>query len=147
MSANLAAIAGGDGLPAEPVWAELYADELDIVLAGEEWGFVTRELQAVAGLSVANGNAIKRLVQFRVQFDRAAKHVAEHGAILAPTSRKSKTGQWNPYWSVMRQADEAIRALEAELGIPPVRRSKIAKVIKTARKARPSDAYLGAPRS
>jgi phage terminase small subunit len=63
-----------------------------------------------------------------VQYERAAKHVAEHGAILPPKNKRTKVGQWNPFWSVMRQADKAILALEAELGLSPVCRGKAEKV-------------------
>jgi len=66
----------------------------------------------------------------------------QKGAILAPTSKKAKAGQWNPHWSVMRQADDAIKLLEAELGIAPVRRSKATKAERKQRKSRPSDAFI-----
>ncbi|WP_258596653.1 P27 family phage terminase small subunit [Mesorhizobium sp. AR07] len=117
-------IEGGNGTPDEPDWASLYADEFDIAAAHEEWGIVVRELRDAVTLSVANGHAVRRLVEYRVQFERASRHVAEYGPILEPTSKKAKVGQWNPYWSVMRQAGEAIRALEAELGLAPVQRDK-----------------------
>jgi hypothetical protein len=100
---------------------------------------------------VANGDAIRRLVEFHVQYERAAKRVAEHGAILPPKNKRTKVGQWNPFWSVMRQADKAILALEAEPGLSPVRRGKAEKVqrgkTKPARQTRTSDQFPGDPRS
>jgi phage terminase small subunit len=140
--AALKAIAGGDGLPAEPDWSQLFADEFDLALAHAEWGIVTRELHDGGILAVANGHAIRRLVEFRVQYERSAKHVAEKGAILAPTSKKAKVGQWNPHWSVMRQADESIRVIEAELGLAPTRRGKTTKVIRGKKVPRAADNYL-----
>ncbi|ACL57578.1 P27 family phage terminase small subunit [Methylobacterium nodulans] len=137
---TLAAIPGGDGAPAEPDWSQAYADELDIAFAHEQWGHIVREMGERGTLSVSNGHAIKRLVEMRIQYERASRHVAEHGAILRAT--RAKTGQWNPYWSVMTKADEAIRVLEAELGLAPVRRGKAAKVERRARTARAADAYL-----
>jgi phage terminase small subunit len=135
-------ISGGEGVPNEPDWSSIYADEFDIAAAHDEWGIVTRELRAAVTLSVANGHAIRRLVEFRVQFERASKHVAEHGPVLKPTSKKAKVGQWNPYWSVMKQASESIRGLEAELGIAPTRRGNATKVNRGSKSTRAADTYL-----
>lgn len=120
----------------------IFADDDDLAAAHEEWGVVTRELVEAGTLAVSNGHAIKRLVEFRVQYERAARHVAEHGSLLKPTSKKAKVGQWNPYWSVMRQADESIRIAEAELGISPVRRGKAAKVQRGKKAPRAADKFL-----
>lgn len=137
---NLTSVPAGDGVPPEPEWASLYADELDIAAAREEWGVVLREMRETGTLSVANGHAIRRLVEFRVQYERASRHVAEHGPILK--AKRAKVGQWNPYWSVMTKADESIRVLEAELGLAPTRRAKAAKVERKAKTSRASDAFL-----
>ena len=142
---SLTTIGGGDGTPPEPDWSQLYADEFDLAFAAEQWGAVVREMAGRGILSVANGHAIKRLVQFRVQFERASRHVAENGAIIP--AKRSKAPQWNLHWSVMTKADEAIRVLEAELGLAPVRRGKAAKVERKVRQARAADAYLKAANS
>lgn len=140
---GVVAIEGAGGTPMEPDWQSLYGDALDIAGAREEWGIVVRELKDSGMLTVSNGHAIKRLVEFRVQYERSARHVAEHGPILAATSKKAKVGQWNPHWSVMKQADEAIRSLEGELGISPTRRSRNTKVQQRGTQtARPADRYL-----
>jgi hypothetical protein len=47
-------------------------------------------------LTVANGHATRRLVEFRVQFERASKHVAEHCPVMKAKNKKAKVGQWNP---------------------------------------------------
>jgi hypothetical protein len=39
------------------------------------------------------------------KYERAARHVAEHGAILKAS--KAKIGQFNPYWAVMKHASAA----------------------------------------
>src|SRR5262245_14105594 len=114
---KLAVIDGGDGLPPEPDWSLIYADMMDRDTAHQDWGRVVRELRDAGTLAIANGHAIKRLIEFRVQYERAARHVAEHGMILK--GKRAKVGQWNPYWAAMRQADEAVRLLESELGIAP----------------------------
>lgn len=139
---TVTAINGGDGLPPEPDWSQIFSDEFDLALARSEWGVVTRELSTAGVLAVSNGHAVRRLIEFRVQYERSARHVAEKGAILAPTSKKAKTGQWNPHWSVMRQADDAICALEAELGLAPTRRGKTTKVQRGKTSSRPADNYL-----
>jgi P27 family predicted phage terminase small subunit len=139
---SISIMEGGAGAPPEPDWASIYSDEFDIAAAHEHWGTVVRELQSANTLAVANGDAIRRLVEFHVQYERAAKHVAEHGAILPPKNKRTKVGQWNPFWSVMRQADKAILALEAELGLSPVRRGKAEKVQRGKTKIRAADAYL-----
>lgn len=136
----LSEIQGSDGVPVEPDWTSVYPDELDIAAAHEEWGVVMRELRDSGTLAVANSHAIKRLVEFRVQYERSSKHVAEHGPVLK--GKRAKVGQWNPHWSVMRQADEAIRVLEAELGLAPTRRGKAVKVQRAKKAPRAADAYL-----
>lgn len=140
---NLHSIGGGDGVPAETDWQSLYDDELDIAEAREQWGIITREMKEAGTLTVANGHAIRRLVEFRVQYKRASRHVAEKGAILPPTSKKAKVGQWNPFWSVMSQAQDKITALEKALGISPDARGKAGKVQRAKKTSRAADAYLG----
>ncbi|WEX07381.1 P27 family phage terminase small subunit [Chelativorans sp. AA-79] len=137
-----------DGMPAaviEPDWSAIFSDEGDIAEAREQWSTVTDELAAVGTLATANGNTVTRLVEFRVQFRKAARHVAQHGAILA--AQRAKVGQWNPYWAVMRQADERIVVLESKLGIDPVSRGKATKVDRGKKIKKAADAYLGAPGS
>ena len=142
---DLRTIDGGDGVPPEPDWALHYSDNLDVAAASEEWRTICSYMRDVDTLAVANGHAIRRLVEFRVQWRRASEHVADHGAvIMAKTTGKG--GQWNPHWSVMRQADDKIRALEAELGLAPRRRSAVEKAKKRSKTGRPADDYLGAPK-
>ncbi|MCV9997337.1 P27 family phage terminase small subunit [Pararhizobium sp. YC-54] len=137
---TLSPVLGGDGVPPEPDWASIYTDEFDILEAHEQWTIVLNELREANTLAVSNGHAIKRLVEFRVQYDRSSKHVAEHGPVLK--GKRAKVGQWNPHWSVMRQADEAIRVIEAELGIAPARRGKVTKVTRGKKTSRAADSYL-----
>ncbi|QUS39547.1 P27 family phage terminase small subunit [Tardiphaga alba] len=135
-------ISGGDGVPPEPDWRTIFGDDDDLAIAQEQWGIIIRDMREAGTLSVANGHYAKRLVEFRVQYERSSRHVAEKGAILAPTSKKAKVGQWNPHWSVMRQADENIRVAEAELGLSPVRRGKATKVQHGKKTSRAADAFL-----
>jgi hypothetical protein len=97
---SFAAIQGSDGKPPEPDWRTIFSNEDDLAIATEAWGFVVRELGEAGTLALANGHAIRRLVEFRVQYERASRQVAERGALLPPSNKKTKVGQWNPYWSV-----------------------------------------------
>jgi phage terminase small subunit len=133
-------IIGGDGEPEEPDWRLIYSNEDDCGAAHEQWGMIVRELRECQTLSVANGHAIRRLVDFRIQYERASRHVAEHGPVFPP--KRGKAGQWNPFWGVLRHAEEVIRHIESELGIAPIRRGRAGKVQKRDRKVRAADAYL-----
>jgi phage terminase small subunit len=137
---NLDTIVGGEGCPPEPHWHNIFADELDRAFAHQQWNTVIHEMHGAGILSVPNGHAIKRLVEFRVQYEHASRHVAEHGAILPAT--RAKIGQFNPHWAIMRRADDSIKALEAELGIAPVRRGKAVKLVRARKIERASDYYL-----
>jgi phage terminase small subunit len=133
---------GGDGYPKEPDWTTIFTDDLDVDVARVTWRETFNEMRDAGTLSLSNGHAIKRLAEFRVQFERASRHVGEEGAILPPANKKTKVGQWNPYWSVMRQADDAIKSLESELGLSPRRRAGAAKAERKVKQVRAADAYL-----
>ena len=135
-------VIGGDGVPDEPNWRLIYQNEDDLQIASIEWGKVIREMREAETLTVANGHAIRRLVDFRIQYERASRHVAENGAVFAPKRKNSKCGQHNPWAAVMRSSSEEIRYLETELGISPIRRGRASKVQKRAKEARAADAYL-----
>lgn len=138
-------VIGGDGMPPEPDWSTLYADDLDLASAQSHWGSTVRDLRDAGTLAVANGHAVRRLVEFRIQYERAARHVAENGPIIK--AKRAQTGQFNPYWAVMKHADEAIRILEGELGISPIRRGRATKVKRAEKTQRGSDSYLKSVRA
>lgn len=133
-------IAGSDGIPPEPDWVSIYNDPRDVAVARNEWGIVVREMREAGTIAVANGHAIRRLVEFRVQFERAGMSVAEQGTIIL--AKRTKVPQINPHWVVMRQADEALKVLEAELGIAPMRRGRVTKAKRVEKTTRASDKYL-----
>lgn len=137
---SLGALNGGEGAPPEPEWSESFTDVLDLALAREQWGIVVRELSETQTLTLANGDAIRRLIDFRVTYARAARDVAEHGAL--GRAKRSRVPQVNPSWSIMRQAAEQIASIEAELCISPRRRAAAGKVQRKAKTARAADAYL-----
>lgn len=132
-------IEGGNGAPEAPDWQSIYDDPLDIAMAAETWREIITAMTEASTLSPANGAMVARLVRFRIEFDRAARDVAANGTkIRAP---RSKVPMPNPSWAIMRQANDAITSLEAELGIPPVRRAKATKITRP-RAWRPADEYL-----
>ena len=140
---NVVTIAGGDGMPPEPHWPHYYDETADQRRAHGHWAEIASALRDAGGLSVSNGHAILRLVTFRMEYDASAQDVATRG-VIRPATRKH--GEYtNPHFRAMRQLDETIRQLEAELGISPVRRGRIGKVVRKITKPRAADAYLGKP--
>lgn len=130
---------GGGGAPESPDWQAVYDDPLDVATAAEMWTEVVQAMTAANTISPANGPMIARLVRFRIEFDRAARDVAANGTkVRAP---RSSVPMSNPSWAIMRQANEAVTGLEAELGIPPVRRGKAVRVAQP-RAWRPADRFL-----
>ena len=140
---RLEAIPGGDGIPPEPDWALVWngkRHENTRKLASEHWTGVVNEMRTAGTLSCGNGHAIKRLVEHRVAYEMAMAQVAKQGAVVRSVRTKGQVA--NPWWRVVRQAEETVRSLEAELGIAPVRRGKAKKAERRASTTRAADAYL-----
>lgn len=137
---SLTTIDGGDGMPPEPDWSSIYDDILDQELAHRVWGEITRNMQSAGILGVENGHMIRRLVDFTIIYERSARDVASVGVVKM--AKRTKVQQVNIYFGIMKQASEAMRLLEVELGIPPIRRAKAGKVERKKTVARAADAYL-----
>lgn len=129
------------GVPDEPDWLLFFADELAQQAAKAAWREVVTEMRDAGTLAPVNGHAIRRLIQFRIEYDLAASIVAEEGKIKR--AKRSAVPQINPQWTCMRQAAEQVSLLEAELGISPRRRSSASKVQRGKRRETPADKYLG----
>jgi hypothetical protein len=142
-TAALVSIAGGDGMPPEPNWGHYYGDVADQARAHGHWSEICSSLRDAGGLAVSNGHAILRLITMRMEYDTSAQDVASRGVVIAATPKRY--AHTNPHFRAMRQLDETIRQLEAELGIAPVRRGRIGKVVRKITKPRAADAYLGKP--
>lgn len=127
-------------VPPEPDWSSIFGDELDIIAAHDYWDTIIAEMQEVGTLSLALAHSIKSLVEFMIQYNRAAQHVAELGPLLK--GKRAKIGQWNPYWTVMRQASQMVSILESSLGIAPTSRKRAAPTGKTNGQKRKADAYI-----
>jgi P27 family predicted phage terminase small subunit len=126
--------------PREPDWKTIFSDDDDVTMAEELWKRIVTEMQEANTLALVNGFAIKRLVEFHVQYERAAMHIAEHGAAMK--AQRRGVFKANLFWTIMRQASEMVTGLEAELGIAPVRRGKALKVNRQKRAVRAADNYL-----
>lgn len=122
----LQVVDGGVGVPPEPDWSIHFADVLDVQVAREQWGILIRELRDTEKLATANAHQLKRLVVSYVLFEVSLRHVAEDGAVFPRKGKKQPT--WNPWWSVLKDANAMASVAEAELTITPRRRSNGGKV-------------------
>jgi P27 family predicted phage terminase small subunit len=131
------AIDGGDGTPEQPDWCLLFSGADECAAATAHWSTITSAMRAAETLSVANGHAIKRLVIAQIVFDRACAAVARDGAVR----RVKGVDRRNPQWMLVKQSAEMCAGIEAELGLPPVRRGRVGKVARKASRSA-ADNYL-----
>lgn len=140
-------IEGTGEIVPQPDWSLLLTDELEVAAAQEHWRRITTELKDRDLLAPANGHAIQRLVIAYIVYDRCAREVADHGAVLKPKRGNPKAiARLSPYFTAMREAGGDADRQEQELGLSPRRRAGAAKVEKRARRATGADRYLK-PRS
>lgn len=136
-------IEGGGGIPEEPDWSIIFSDDLDQDRASSHWSRVIRELELAATLADVNGHQVERLVMLRVVHDRAARMVAEEGAVKPPKRGNPKAiARVNPHFEVMRQAASDCDRIEAELGLSPRRRGSVTPVPKGKRRGSARDEFL-----
>jgi len=136
-------IEGTGSIVAEPDWALLLTDELEQRAAAEHWRIVTTEMREREILAPTNAHSIQRLVIAYIVYDRAARTVAEQGAVLKPKRGNPKAiARLSPYFTAMREAGADAAALETELGLSPRRRAAATKVVKNARKKTAASNYL-----
>lgn len=127
----------------EPEWALTYSDADDQANAHEYWRLTMTELREQGTLSSINGAAVERLVVMRIVFDKASRHVAEHGAVTAPNPKLRRAiFRQSPHYQVMMQTATAIERAEAELGLSPRRRGSTTKVDRKQRQQQAADAYI-----
>ena len=131
------------GLLVEPNWKLIYSDPTEIAAAAEYWRVVGIELRERDLLSPTNAHALQRLVMLSLLFDRAAREVAEHGAVIPASPGNPKSiARISPAWASMREAGAALLVLEGELGLTPRRRKAVTKVERHTRATRAADTYL-----
>lgn len=129
----------------EPDWISLFSDVLEIAAAKEHWRIVAGELRERQLLAPGNAHALQRLVVSYILYDRAAREVAEHGAVTKPKRGNPKAiARTSPYFTVMREAASDAAVLEQEFGLSPRRRSAASKVPNGKKTPRAADGYLSA---
>lgn len=116
-----------DGL-AEPNWSAQFTDELDQDLARRQWRIIIGELRGSEKLANANERQVKRLVDSYVLYEIAMRHVADEGAVFPAKGKKQPA--YNPWFTVLKDANAMASAAEAELTITPRRRNNGGKVQK-----------------
>lgn len=114
-----------DGL-AEPDWSSQFTDELDQELAGQQWRVIVGELRGSEKLANANERQIKRLIDCYVLYEIAMRHVADEGAVFPRKGKKQPA--YNPWFTVLKDANAMASSAEAELTITPRRRNNGGKV-------------------
>jgi P27 family predicted phage terminase small subunit len=114
-----------DGL-IEPTWSAQFDDELDQDLARQQWRIVVNELRTSEKLANVNGRQIKRLVDAYVLYEIAMRHVAEQGAVFPRKGKKQPA--YNPWFTILKDANAMASAAEAELTVTPRRRNNGGKV-------------------
>lgn len=131
-------IGGADGVPPQPDWTTIYADELDAALAQKVWGLAIREMRDRETLTVANGLQIERYCRAYVLYEQASRQIEEYGPIV----RGEKGESYSPWWSIMKDADGRATQHEAELGLSPRRRANASKVDRKNKQKSTRDAFL-----
>jgi P27 family predicted phage terminase small subunit len=111
---------------AEPNWPAQFNDELDQDLARRQWRIIIGELRQSEKLANANERQVKRLVDAYVLYEIAMRHVADEGAVFP--ARGKKQPAYNPWFTVLKDANAMASAAEAELTITPRRRNNGGKV-------------------
>lgn len=91
-------------------------------------------------LASINANQIRRYVVACVIFDDATTKVAEQGPVVP--AKRSKMASWNPWWTVLKDADTMASNHEDKLGLNPRRRAQVAPVKKKARSTTAADRFL-----
>lgn len=137
------AIEGGNQIAPEPDWAMTYSDPIDLVMAREHWQQIERALREAGTLAPENAAMMARCVNFRIQYEKAHREVADKGMVIPP-KRGSKTAiaRPSPWWTAMREAASDLDRIEGELGLPPRRRGSVTKIDRKARARMAADEYL-----
>lgn len=128
----------------EPNWTTLLSDTIERKVAREHWNRIADEMLAREILSSSNGHALQRLVLAYLVYDRCSAEVAEQGIVTEPNDDNPKAiARLSIHYKAMREAENTAERLEAQLGLSPGRRGKVAKVVKKRERSAGADAFLG----
>ena len=123
-----------------PDWPSLFTDELQQARAAEVWRLTLAEMRDAGTLAAINANQVRRYVIACVAFDDAAVKVAEQGPVI-PGKRKGSSS-WNPWWTVLKDADTLASGHEDKLGLNPRRRAQVSPVKRKGRAVTAADRFL-----
>ncbi|MHC2578743.1 phage terminase small subunit [Bradyrhizobium diazoefficiens] len=127
----------------EPDWRQVFNDADEIAAATELWRVITSEMFERGTLAASNAPLIFRLIVVQTFYDRAARQVGEHGAVVAPRKGNSRAiPRISPHFSAMTQLSGEARALEGELGLSPRTRAVRRSELRSARRGTPADEFL-----
>lgn len=131
----------------EPDWSALLPDEAERSVASGHWRRVAREMFDREILSSSNGHAVQRLVLAYLVYNRCSNAVAAGGIVDEPDNEKNPKAiaRLSIHYKAMREAENTAERLEAQLGLSPGRRGKVAKVVTKRERQAGADAYLGSP--
>lgn len=131
----------------EPDWTALLPDEAERAVASGHWQRVAREMHDREILSSSNGHAVQRLVLAYLVYNRCSNAVAAGGIVDEPDNEKNPKAiaRLSIHYKAMREAENTAERLEAQLGLSPGRRGKVAKVVAKRERRAGADAFLGSP--
>lgn len=129
---------------AEPDWTLLLSDPAERLVAAEHWRRLVGEMTTREILSSSNGHALQRLVMAYLVYNRCSLAVGAGGIVDEPAKDNPKAiARLSIHYKAMREAENTAERLEAQLGLSPGRRGKVAKVTKQRVRTAGADAFLG----
>lgn len=127
----------------EPDWRMIFSEIDEVKAASEHWRVITTEMFERGTLEPSNAPLIERLIVVQALYDRSAREVAEHGAVVRPRKGNSRAiPRVSPHFTAMTQLSSECRALEGELGLSPATRGKVSKTDRRVRRTRAADRFL-----
>lgn len=127
----------------EPDWRLVFSDAGEIAAATELWRIITTEMFERGTLAPSNAPLISRLIIVQTFYDRAARQVGLHGAVVAPRKANVRAiPRISPHFTAMTQLSSEARALEGELGLSPRTRAVKRSELRNARRTTPADEFL-----
>lgn len=128
----------------EPDWAALLNSPAERIVAAGHWRRLVVEMTAREILSSSNGHALQRLVMAYLVYDRCSVAVGAGGIVDEPAKDNPKAiARLSIHYKAMREAENTAERLEAQLGLSPGRRGKVAKVARQRTRTAGADAFLG----
>jgi P27 family predicted phage terminase small subunit len=137
---KLVSIDGSEGKPQPPNWVGRYDDLEDIVRATTTWSTVVNELTESETVCFANAHMITRYVDATIMYEHALREVTKEGAIVQ--SKRTSSSQHNVWFTIMKDMQKELSALERDLGISPRGRATVAKKVRQNKRQTKASAYI-----